>query len=138
MKGDGMGQGRRLGALALVAATAGALIGPAAAPAAVERAAALTKFDGRVVSVDRQARRFRLRDLERGVVRIHVRASTRFERVAGIRAITRGMRLDVTARRSGGRWVATKVERPRRKAGRHGGGRDDAPGDDRGGHGADD
>jgi hypothetical protein len=138
MKGEDMGQGRRLGALALVAATAGALSGPATASGAVERAAALTKFDGKVVSVDRAERRFRLRDLERGVVRIHVGRGTRFERVAGIGAIRRGMRLDVTARRRDGRWVATKVERPRRKADRRGGGRDDRPGDDRGGHGADD
>ncbi len=72
-----------LSILALTAAAGGASL-PAAAPAAVpSKAAAVTEFDGKIVSVNRDARRFRIRDLERGTVRIKVTRNTRYERVAG-------------------------------------------------------
>jgi hypothetical protein len=69
-----------------------------------------TKLEGRVVSVDRSARTFRLRDSARGTFRIYVTRSTRFERVAGFRALRAGRRVEVEFRRSGGRIVAVKIE----------------------------
>ena len=100
-----------LSILALTAAAGGASL-PAAAPAAVpSKAAAVTEFDGKIVSVNRDARRFRIRDLERGTVRIKVTRNTRYERVAGFGGVKKGAVLEVTARRSNGRWVAVEVER---------------------------
>jgi hypothetical protein len=90
---------------AIALATAGALAFPTAASAA-------TQFEGTVVSVNRSAKTFRLHDAERGTKRIRVVASTRFHRVAGFRALRAGRTgIEVTAKRSGGRWVATLVER---------------------------
>jgi hypothetical protein len=42
------------------------------------------------VSVNRDSRSFRLRDSERGTVRIRVTRNTRFERIAGFRRLERG------------------------------------------------
>jgi hypothetical protein len=82
----------------------------AAAPSA--GAAALRSFEGKVLSVDPSPRSFRLRDRERGTHRFRVKSSTRFHRIAGFGALHAGMRrVEVTARRSGGRWIATLVER---------------------------
>jgi Domain of unknown function (DUF5666) len=102
-----------LSILALTAAAGGAAF-PSAAPAAVPGTAAVSGFDGRVVSVNRDTRRFRVNDLERGVIRIQVTRNTRFERLAGFAAVKKGVLVDVTAKRSSGRWVATLVERKRR------------------------
>ena len=112
---------RPIAPLALAVAAVAAV--PAAAPAQTAGAAALSQFEGRVVSVNRQARSFRLNDSERGTFGFRVNRRTRFERIAGFGSLTAGMRrIEVTARRSDGRWVATLVERS-------GGG---------GGHGGDD
>ena len=70
--------------LALVVAAAAATPA-AAAPAA--GAAVLRQFEGTVVSVNRDARSFRLHDSERGTVRIRVTRRTRFERIAGLGAL---------------------------------------------------
>jgi hypothetical protein len=70
---------------------------------------------------------FRLRDSERGTIRIKVTPGTRFERIAGFGALRVGMRnIEATVRRSNGRWVAIEVERSG-GGGRHGG---DDRGDD--------
>jgi hypothetical protein len=106
---------RRIVPLALVAA------GVAAAPAPAADAAAPREFEGTVVSMNRDARTFRLRDTERGTVRIRVTRRTRFERIAGFAALERGMSdVEATVRRSGGRWVAHEVERSG-GGGEHGG-----------------
>ena len=108
--------------LALVVAAA------AAAPAAAAPAgsAAVREFEGTVVSVNRDTRTFRLRDTERGTVRIRVTRSTRFERIAGLSGLKAGMtNIEATVHRSGGRWVANEVERS-------GGGGDHGGDDDRG------
>jgi hypothetical protein len=122
----------------IVAATAAA---PAAAAAAPAGSAAVRQFEGTVVSVSRDDRSFRLRDSERGTVRIRVTSSTRFERIAGFSALRAGMtNIESTVRRSGGRWIATLVERSG-GGGRHGGGSggaDDNGGDRHGGRGSDD
>ena len=89
-------------------------------------AALVRQYEGTVVSVNRDARTFRLRDTERGTVRIKVTSSTRFERIAGFSALKAGMkRVESRVRRSGG-------------GGRHGG--DDNGADDNGGgrHSGDD
>ena len=95
-----------LAALALLAPTA---------------SAATRQYEGTVVSVDRSARTFQLRDSERGTVRVKVVSSTRFERVSGFSGLRAGQRnIEVTVRRSSGRWVAVAVERSG-GGGHHGG-----------------
>jgi hypothetical protein len=99
------------------------LITAALAGGAVPATAAAREFEGKIVSVNRDNRTFRLHDSERGTKRIKVNRNTRFERIAGFSALRKGMRkIEVVAHRANGRWVATSVERS-------GGG---------GGHGGDD
>jgi hypothetical protein len=113
--------------VALVAAVAAVAPAQAAAPAASSSASALREFEGTVVSVNRDARTFRLNDSERGTKRIKVTSRTRFERVT-FASLRRGQsNIEVTARRSNGRWVAIDVERSG-GGGSHGG--DDHGGDD--------
>ena len=83
--------------------------------------AASRQFEGTVVSVNRSARTFRLRDTQRGTVIVKVTSRTRFERVGGFAGLRRGLtRIEVIVRRSGGVWVASLVERSG-GGGRHGG-----------------
>src|SRR4051794_24502887 len=93
-------------------------------------AASVRHFEGRVVSVDRSAKSFKLRDSERGTVSVFVAQSTRFSRTS-FAAVKAGRGIEVTVRRVDGRWQATKVE-PRAGAGQA------EPGDDNGGGGNDD
>jgi hypothetical protein len=105
--------------LALVVAGLTAAPASAAAPAG---SAALREFEGTVVSVNRSARTFRLRDTERGTVRIRVTRNTRFERIAGLAGLQPGMKnVEAVVRRSNGRWIAREVERSG-GGGEHGGG----------------
>jgi hypothetical protein len=97
-------------------------LAPVGAGAGVSAAA--RHFEGTVVSVDRQAVTFRLRDVKRGTFRFKVTAGTLFERTGGFAGLKPGARkVEVTARRAGGRWIAVEVERPG-GGGRHGGGAD--------------
>ena len=87
--------------------------------------AATREYEGTVVSVNRDARTFRLHDSERGTIRIKVKRSTRFERISGFSGLRKGMtRIEATVKRSNGRWVATEVERSG-GGGEHGGDDDD-------------
>jgi len=89
-----------------------ALAAPAAPAAADTGAAAAREYEGTVVSVNRDRRTFRLRDSERGTVRIRVTRRTRFERIDGLRGLRAGMKnVEAVVRRSNGRWVALEVER---------------------------
>jgi shikimate kinase len=89
-----------------------ALAAPAAPAAADAGAAAAREYEGTVVSVNRGRRTFRLRDSERGTVRIRVTRRTRFERIDGLRGLRAGMKnIEAVVRRSNGRWVALEVER---------------------------
>ena len=101
--------------------------------------AATRQYEGTVVSVNRDARTFRLHDSERGTIRIKVTRSTRFERISGLSGLRKGLkRVEATVRRSNGRWVATDVERSG-GGGDHGESDDDGADDHgSGGHGADD
>src|SRR5918999_255826 len=83
---------KRITTIGALAATATSL---AAAPAGAQdrsATAAAREFEGTVVSVNRDARRFRLRDTERGTVRIKVTRNTRFERINGLAGLRAGMR----------------------------------------------
>ena len=126
-------RGHKLAGVAVVAALAATGFGGASSA----DAALVRQFEGTVVSVNRDARTFRLRDTERGTVRIKVTSSTRFERIAGFGALEAGMkRVESRVRRSGGGWTAIAVERSG-GGGRHRG--DDGAGDDGGGrHSGDD
>ena len=88
-------------------------------------AAQAPEFEGTVVSVNRDARTFRLNDVERGTVRIKVTRNTRYERVAGLAGLKAGARnIEVTAKRRNGAWIALEVERSG-GGGEHGGDDDD-------------
>jgi hypothetical protein len=107
--------------LALVALAATAFALPASAAPTVGAAAA-RQFEGTVVSVNRDARTFRLRDSERGTKRIKVTGNTSFERLSGFGALKPGLKnIEATVRRRNGRWVAVSVERSG-GGGDHGGG----------------
>jgi hypothetical protein len=119
----------RIRKITVVAASLAA-IGATAVPAGASTAAATTapatqaatrQFEGTIVSVDRSARTFRLRDSQRGTVTIKVTSRTRFQRVGGFAGLRAGMtRIEANVRRSNGAWVATFVERSG-GGGRHGG-----------------
>jgi hypothetical protein len=98
------------------------LIATAALAISAPTASAQTReYEGTVISVDRSSRSFKLRDSERGTVRVRVTSRTRFERIAGFRGLRAGMtNIETIVRRSGGRWVALEVERSG-GGGRHGG-----------------
>jgi hypothetical protein len=107
-----------------IARTASLMI-VAAAVAAAPASAAAAQFEGKVVSVNGQAKTFRLSDAERGTKRIKVTSATKFHRVAGFSALHAGLRrIEVIAKRQNGRWVATLVERSG-GGGHHGGGGQD-------------
>jgi hypothetical protein len=73
--------------------------------------AATRAYEGTVVSVDRGARTFQLRDSERGTIRVKITSTTRFERVS-FSTLRAGLsNIETTVRRSNGRWVAIEVER---------------------------
>src|SRR3954469_18799900 len=82
-----------------------------AAVAAVGTASAATvrQFEGRVLSVDRAAKRFRLGDSERGTVTIFVVRSTRFEGTS-FTALSPGRTVEARVTRVDGRWQASKIE----------------------------
>jgi hypothetical protein len=93
-------------------------------------AATTREFEGTVVSVNRDAHTFRLKDVERGTVRIKVTRNTRFERIDGLSGLKVGAKnIEATVKRKNGAWVALEVERSG-GGGEHGGGRDDRDGDD--------
>jgi hypothetical protein len=87
------------------------LIAAAALVAAAPASAATREYEGTVVSVNREANTFQLRDSERGTIRVKVTSRTRFERVS-FSTLRAGQRnIETTVRRSNGRWVAIEVER---------------------------
>ena len=84
--------------------------------------APLREYEGKVVSVNREAKRFRLHDSERGTIRVHVNRNTRWERINGMAGLRVGMRrVEVKVRRIDGRWIASEVEKSG-GGGEHGGG----------------
>jgi hypothetical protein len=113
--------------------TATAAVAMAALSAVAATAAQAASFEGTIVAKDKRARTFSIKQDEgAGTVKIKVNKATEFERIAGFRALKRGMKnVEATARRNAkGRWVASQVSR---RGGGGGGGADD-----NGGGGADD
>ncbi len=101
----------------IIAAAIAAIALISGAPAA---SAATREYEGTVLSVDRGARTFKIRDSGRGTIRVKVTSTTRFQRLSGFSALKAGQRnVETTVRRSGGRWVAVAVERSG-GGGRHG------------------
>ena len=87
----------------------------------VATASAATQYEGRVVGISKERNTFRLRDAERGTIRIKVTRNTTFEDIAAFGALRVGMRrVEATVRRSDGRWIALHVERSG-GGGHHGG-----------------
>ena len=88
------------------ATSAAATAAPPAVKPAPATQAATRQFEGTIVSVDRSARTFRLRDAQRGTVTIKVTSSTRFQRVGGFAGLRAGLtRIEANVRRSNGaRW----------------------------------
>jgi hypothetical protein len=124
--------------LTIVSALAAALavVATAVPAAAAVQARGLTEFDGTVLSKNPDNRSFRLRDFERGTVRIFVTSNTRFERINGFAGLKVGARnIESVVRKRDGRWIALEVERSGRD---DRGGNDDGRGDDRRGGGDDD
>jgi hypothetical protein len=123
---------RRIAAVIILAALTTAGLAALASAATTSQNAPLREFEGRVVSIDRSARTFRLHDSERGTKRIKVTRGTRYERVAGFAGLSVGQTaIEVTTRRktaNGRAWVAIEVEKSG-GGGRHGG--DDGDDDDR-------
>ncbi|MEA2363931.1 MAG: hypothetical protein QOD71_3076 [Thermoleophilaceae bacterium] len=120
-------------AVLAVALTALSATVAGAAPTQTATAAA-SKFEGTVVSVNRDARTFRLSDVERGTVRIKVTRNTRFERIDGFAGLKAGAKnIEATVKRKNGALVALTVERSG-GGGQHGGGRDDRGGGGGGGN----
>ena len=119
----------RIRKITVVAASLAA-IGATAVPAGAATSAGTTapatqaatrQFEGTIVSVNRSARTFRLRDSQRGTVTIKVTRRTRFQRVGGFAGLRAGLtRIEANVRRSNGAWVASFVERSG-GGGRHGG-----------------
>ena len=117
------------GKVAMGAVMALLVLGAVMTASAAGAVARIGHFDGKIVSIDRSARTVAVRDDESNTKRVKVTGSTRFERIAGFAGLRRGMDVEVTARRSGGRWQATEIER-RRAEGDRRGGRDDSGKDD--------
>jgi hypothetical protein len=103
---------------AAVTVLAAVWVGPAVAATA-------RHVEGRVVSVNRSASSFKLRDSERGTFTILVSRSTRFEGTS-FSQLKAGRSVEATIRRVNGRWQASKVESG---SGSH----TTEPGDDNGG-----
>ena len=117
----------------LIATTAAVMVAISVAATAVAApapsASLVRQFEGTVVSVNRDARTFRLHDSERGTKRIKVTRNTRFERVNGFAGLKKGQtNIESTVKRKNGRWVAIEVEKSG-GGGEHGGD-DDRGGDD--------
>ncbi len=113
---------KRIGALTAVAVLLITGLAALASAATSRQPQPLREFEGTVVSVNRDARTFRLHDSERGTKRIRVNRNTRYERVAGLSGLSAGQRnIEVTTRRRArGAWVAIEVERSG-GGGEHGG-----------------
>jgi hypothetical protein len=123
---------RRIGAAIVLAALLTAGLAALASAATTSQRPPLREFEGRVVSIDRDARTFRLHDSERGTKRIRVTRDTRFERVGGLAGLKVGQRaIEVKTRRKvDGAWIAIEVEKSG-GGGEHGGRDDDDDRDDR-------
>jgi hypothetical protein len=113
--------------IATTALAAALMLGATALPAE----AALRHIDGTVLSKNTDNRTFRVTTQSGNRVRIKVRSSTDFERIAGgFSGLRRGLRVQIDARRTANGLVAVKVEPQGGGGGEgddNGGGADDGP-----------
>jgi Domain of unknown function (DUF5666) len=137
----------RKSSMVLPAAIAALALLPGAGPATAKSSSAgLTNFHGTVsaVSSTSASRTLKLKRASGTTLTFRITASTEFERLSGLSALTKGKSIEVKARRVDGRWVARQIEPSTGSdddgGGSGGGGSDDAAGDDHGsgGHGSDD
>jgi hypothetical protein len=96
----------------LGAALAAALL--AGAPVqAVAKHDSTTKVEGRILSVNKRAHTFRVRDRELGVaVSIRVTKDTKFDHLSGFPALHAGRHVEAKVLMVRGRLVATRIDRP--------------------------
>ena len=99
---------RRITIAFVVAALAALSLGAVPAPAKHGDDHA-SKLEGRVLSVNRSAHTFRLKDAERGTATIAWTRSTKFDRMRSS-SLRAGKRVEVTFKVGNGRKVATKIE----------------------------
>jgi hypothetical protein len=113
---------KRTGVLIVLLAVLATGVTAIASAATAQKRPPLREFEGRVVSIDRDARTFRLHDSERGTKRIRVTRATRFERIDGLAGLKVGQaNIEVTTRKKvKGAWRAIEVERSG-GGGEHGG-----------------
>jgi len=124
---------KRVSLFAATAAVAAMMLGALA----FQAQAALRHIDGTVLSKNSTERTFRITTQNGTDIRIRVNSTTRFERIAGgFGGLSKGLRVEVDARRTENGLLAVQVE----PQGGGGGGEDDGGGDDHGsgGGGADD
>ena len=95
------------GVVALVAALSMAAI---AVPAAL--ASKGQDFRGKVVSTTKKPRSVTVDTKQRGSVKFGITNQTRYDHINGFSALKPGLRVEVKAKKQGGAWVATKIERP--------------------------
>jgi hypothetical protein len=117
---------KRAGLLVSVVLAAALMVGVLAVPAQ----AALRHFDGTVLSKNSDNRSFRIVTEGGSRLRIKVNSATRFERIGGFAGLRKGLQIEVDAQTTSSGLLAKQVE-PQEG----GGGSDDGPGDDHGGHG---
>jgi Ni/Co efflux regulator RcnB len=98
---------RRLTIAIVLAAVAALSLGAAAAPA--KHGDSANRLEGRVLSVNRSAHTFRLKDAQRGTATVAYTSATKFDRMKSS-ALRAGKRVEVLYKVSGGRKVATKIE----------------------------
>ena len=109
---------RKLIIAAAIIAAVGTVGGVATSGAATQR-----HFDATIISKSSATRTVKADVAHRGIMRFKVTSATVFERVTGFSGIRSGQQLEVTAKRSGGRWVALRVERSGKSVGKSKGGR---------------
>ncbi|HEX5609801.1 MAG TPA: DUF5666 domain-containing protein [Solirubrobacterales bacterium] len=107
-------------------------------PAAAKSGNGTRSFHGTVSSVAKNKGALTVKTASGSQVRFVVRASTTYEHVSGISALSKGTPVEVEAFRLNDRWIAARIEADPGGSGGHGS--DDPPGDDHGsgGHGSDD
>jgi hypothetical protein len=132
---------RRPAAIAAAVLSVAALFG---AIAVTQADAALRHFEGTVLSKNSDNRTFRIEKENGNRARFHVNGATEFQRIpGGFSGLHRGLRVEVSAKRTDNGLLAKRVEKRRASSGggggddgRHHGGGDDGP--HHGGGGADD
>lgn len=69
------------------------------------------KFEGKITSVNAGKHTFKMNDHHRGIVKIKANSSTRYEHLSGFGALHKGLKVDVKAHKTNGKWVADKIDR---------------------------